>query len=130
MLKWITTFITFLTLAGSISPANAPCAVVTEISIHWTQNGHTSYRIYTEPEKVDTLLLCLRAVETDTGSAAPESPIDADCTFHIRLSDGSTKRNRLCGTQYDRDHDGSWERIKPESALRLYLYIASTPDDS
>jgi hypothetical protein len=129
MLKWITTVITFLMLAGNMSPSVSPCKTVTEISVQWIQDGQISRKTYTSPEKTDSLLLYLRAIESSTGSITPEAMDHADCTLQILLSDETVKICQLHGLQYFCEDGGFWQNMKPESALRLYLFLAATPGD-
>ena len=129
MIKWITTMITFLMLAGNMSPSVSPCKTVTEISVQWVQDGQTSRKTYTSPEKIDSLLLYLRAIESSTGSITPEAMDHADCTLQILLSDEAVKTCQLHGLQCFREDGGRWHNMKPESALRFYLFLAATPGD-
>lgn len=129
MVKWITTIITFLMLAGNVSPSVSSCRIVTEISVQWIREEHTFQKTYTDPEKTDTLLLCLRALESGVGSTNPDQPTDTECTLRLLLSDGTTKIYQLSGIQHFRENGGVWRSIKPEAALHLYLVLAATPDD-
>lgn len=129
MVKWITTIITFFMLAGNVSPSVSPCRIVTEISVQWIQEDRTFQKTYTDPEKTDALLLCLRALESSIENPAPEASGAADCTLRILLSDGTTKKYQLRGIQHFRDNDGVWRSVKPEAVLHLYLVLAATPDD-
>lgn len=103
---------------------------VTQIDIVTKQQDALLRRHYTDPQKMQSVLVYLRLL-TPTGKPEvnPEHLTDDMFLVALTFSDGSNTYYRQTGHRYVSKDDGSWFSIAPEHAVRLYELMAHTPSD-
>jgi hypothetical protein len=104
--------------------------IVTEISITCHYGAQQSYRYYNTHEKMQQVLLYLRAVSP--GFTPKDDPETLDGTIvHITLhrADGSIKVYRQKDDRYLQEGDNSWKQIKAEWGADLWRILQENESD-
>ncbi len=86
--------------------------------------------IYTQPQKMETILYYLRSLE-DLGSADtdPERIMGDRFKITVIYSDGSRRLYRQQADRFLSRDDRPWRTVDPQKAALLYPLLVSMPPD-
>ena len=123
-------FILCLLLTGCHAPQSARSKLVTEISMEVRQEQTILRRKYTDPQKMETILSYLRAMEGRAHNhSAPERYAGPRYRIELHYSDGSTgyifqHANRFLSRDFQ-----PWQEINTAHATFLLPLIESMETD-
>lgn len=131
MLNWVITILTFSLLFGgnNQNQRTAPCRVVTEITIQYTDEGSAVQKRYIRQDKMNKVLNYIRSLDPKPARNAPPEDVQ-HFEITLTLSDGTTVRYTQYGLEYLRNGDLAWQSIDPDQAIRLPLILAAIPGDT
>lgn len=123
-----------LLLCGCADAAPAPPPpvrqVVTEVDVVCLGDAGRLTRHYTDPEKMEKVLNCLRlAASRELTEEPKQAPSGSSFRIILTLSDGSRVRYRQKKDFLLQKEDGPWQRIDPEQAAGLERLLEKTPGD-
>ena len=94
---------------------------VTQIEISGKHNGIDIQRSYTEEEKMRSVLMYLRLLETGKiPSAIPDAEPTDVYRITVHLSNGEQRNYTQVDHRYFRKSTSGWESIPPNQATKLY----------
>ena len=110
--------------------APPPCKVVTQVDISCRQENLLLQRHYTDPEKMESVLLYLRLLKP-MGQPEQMPPPQLGDLYHITvsLSDGSKRNYLQMAHRYFSRDSRPWELIDPKQAAGLYFLMQKLPSD-
>ena len=130
MWNWVISVISFcLLLGGNIPDRVPPCAVVTQVTVQWNMDGTVITRGYTQQDKMNKVLNCIRALEPIPQQEIPDTSGTTEYCISVVRSDGAVSIFYQLGTTNFRKQDGTWEAIDPKDGMRLLLLLAAVPSD-
>ena len=112
-------------------PAPPLCRVVTQVDIFCQQKNMMLRRHYTQPQKMESVLLYLRLLkplgkpETDPDNVEREV-----YEISVHFSDGEKRVYRQKAHRYLSVDNKPWETIAPEQASELYKLMQHYPSDT
>ncbi len=114
-----------------ISQNSVASSIVSGITFTCESCDTLTRRVYTSPEKLRFILLCLRKLGPDFPPGVDVDAI-AGKTLHIVLdcADGSRVTYRIKNNQYIRKNGGSWRKINTESVTGFFQLIMEIPGDA
>ena len=104
--------------------------VVTQVDISCERETLLLHRHYTDPQKMESVLLYLRLLKP-IGTPQPPPEISDGALYEIilSLSDGSQRHYRQLDHRYFSKDAGPWMLIDPEQAAGLYFLMQKLPSD-
>lgn len=127
----------FLTLTAGCrsqqSEATAPEAyrVVTQIEIVYHHKPIVSEGTFSDPEKMQQILLYLRQISPyGTPAEDPEQAEGSDFYITLHYSDRSKKVYHQRADRFLRINNGPWKRIDPKKAMKLSEILATMDSDT
>ena len=110
---------------------NAPhTRVVTQVDISCRQENYALHRHYTDPQKMEYVLLYLRLLKPEGRADSPPALTSQDLyEIKISMSDGTQRNYRQLAHRYFRKDTGPWELIDPKQAAGLYFLMQKLPSD-
>lgn len=106
------------------------CRVVTGVDISCRQEHMLIRRHYTDHKKMQSVLLYLRLLDTQTASGVDPARIHDDVyEITVHLSDGNQHVYRQAAHRYFRRGSQPWQVIDPAQAAQLYSLMRQFPSD-
>lgn len=106
------------------------CRVVTQVDIFCQHEDVQIRRHYTQPQKMEYVLLYLRLLEPQGVPQIDPEQVDADVyEITVKLSDGETKVYRQKDHRYFSEGTQPWQAIDPEQASLFYRLLGQIPSD-
>ncbi|MBR2309831.1 MAG: hypothetical protein IKA47_04780 [Oscillospiraceae bacterium] len=99
---------------------STPSRYVTRIDISGFHNGTVLQRSYTGEEKMRSVLMYLRLLQTGEPIGSPESTPTDIYEVTVNLSSGEKRNYSLVDHRYFRKNSSGWESISADQAARLY----------
>ena len=107
------------------------CRVVTQVDISCQTEHMLMQRHYTQPEKMEYVLLYLRLLKPSGKPDVDPEQLNKDVyNITVFLSDGTKRLYRQKAHQYFASDSGPWKKIDPEKAAGLYRIMEKIPSDS
>lgn len=121
-----------ITGCGSRNTANKTSSkLVTQIDIVYTKQDTTVSRSYTNPEKMEVILLYLRLLRpTGKPEADPELFYDDVYKITLRFLDGHERIYRQRANRFLSAGEKPWYTVNPEHAQVLYSIMQDMPGDT
>ena len=136
MKKWAKIFfllVIFSLLSGCVAriPRQSVAgSTVTRIRIFCEPSQDLTHRIYTDPEKIRSVLLCIRQLGPDFPAGTDVDTLPGQTlTLTLYCADGSQVRYRLRNNQYLQKNNGVWRRINGETASGFFQLLLQTEGD-
>ena len=109
-----------MALLSSAKPRKAMCRYVTQVDVHCQIDGQSAHIRYTDPEKMEAMLLYLRLLRAGKPPEEDPDAIDGD-TFQITvsLSNGIQRKYIQKDHYYFRKGNNGWQSIQPQQAAGL-----------
>ena len=104
--------------------------VATQVEIHSITPAETVSRFYTQPAKIEAVLIYLRLLRPRGPVRLPEKGIDNYYEIIVHLSDGSSRMHRQCADQYATSLQGWWGIIDRRYGQQLSRLIQYIPSDT
>lgn len=112
------------------APPAPLCRVVTQVDISCRTKHMLIQRHYTNPDKMEYVLLYLRLLNPRGKPDTDPDQINKDVyEITVHLSDGSKKLYRQKAHRYFSRDSRPWETIDPAQAAGLYLLMQKLPSD-
>ena len=128
--KMLLCFLCAILLCGCKKAEPKPVTLVTRVQVQCRQAGDTVLRSYTDPEKMDAVLLYLAGARPyGVADRDPEQVIGRRISILLELSDGSTHTYRQWADRYFSKNYARWRLVDPEKAARLYGLLQALPSD-
>lgn len=107
------------------------CRVVTQVDIACRREDLLIQRFYTDPEKMESVLLYLRLLKPLGKPETDPEPLYKDVyKITVHLSDGKKRIYRQKAHRYFSKDSRTWEKIDPEYASGLYSLMRRFPSDA
>lgn len=104
--------------------------VVTRVDISCQQENMLIQRHYTDPQKMEYVLLYLRLLKFKGKPDRDPEPLDKDVyEITVHLSDGDKRLYKQKAHRYFSRDSRPWELIDPAQASGLYLLMQKLPSD-
>lgn len=104
--------------------------VATKVEIRSIAPAETVSRFYTQPAKIEAVLIYLRLLRPRGPVRLPEKGIDNYYEITVHLSDGSSHMHLQCADQYATSLQGWWGMIDPHYGQQLSRLIQYIPSDT
>lgn len=130
-------FLLILCLCGMLngcSKADLPqqpfCRVVTQIHVTAAHDGTVSHHIYTDSEKMETMLNYLRQLSPDAAANIDPDTFRSD-VFQITVSysDGNQATYYQIYNDLFKEGSGSWQKVDADQGASLYPILCSMASD-
>lgn len=120
-----------LLLTGCSRPPKPESRLVTGIQVQATRDGQVLERSYTDPQKMETVLYYLRALnDRQPVSTDPERFAGRHYRISLSYSDGSTRLIFQHADRFLSEGFGPWQRVDQNKAAFLYPLLQSIPGDA
>ena len=119
-----------ITGCGSKNTSNHSSALVTKIDIVYSQPDTTDTRSYTNPEKMEVILLYLRLIRpTGTPQADPEQFQNDVYKITLHFADGHERIYRQRANRFLSAGEKAWYTVDPDHAQVLQSIFQDMPSD-
>lgn len=130
MLSWMLCFWMLLFCGCGKETVPPACRVVTQVDIFCQHEDVQIRRHYTQPQKMEYVLLYLRLLKPQGMPQIDPEQVDADVyEITVKLSDGEVKRYRQKDHRYFSEGSLPWQTIDPEQASQFYRLLGKIPSD-
>ena len=120
-----------ITGCGSKNTNKNSSTLVTKIDIVYSQHDTTDTRIYTNPEKMEVILLYLRLLRpTGTPQADPEQFQDDVFKITLHFADGHERIYRQRANRFLSAGEKAWYTVNPDHAQVLRSIFQDMPADT
>lgn len=118
----------FLTGCAPLSPpANR---FVTGVQVQLHRSGQQLQRTYTDPQKIETVLYYLRALDAQRPAPFDPERLDgARCRIDLQYSDGTTKHIFQVADRFLSEGFHPWKWVDPKKTAFFYPLLKSMPSD-
>lgn len=104
--------------------------IATRVEIYCISTTGTLFRIYTQPAKIEAVLIYLRLLHPRGPVQLPQEEIRQYYEIVVRLSDGSRRVHRQCADCYATTAQGWWGIIDSRHGEQLARLIQYIPSDT
>ena len=125
---WMIVFCLFLTSCSQEKTELSRLVVKAEV--HYTHNGQTLRRCYTDPQELSQILMGLQLPDfAGLPTVNPESIIGDDCKVKLTYHNGTTGVILQQANRYRSVDFHAWEQIDHRQAEKLYPILEALPGD-
>ena len=114
-----------LLLCGYVSRPVAVRPIVEQVDVYATENGQEIHLCLTDPNQMDAVLGCLRAVDAHIPAENQQPSGERFCTVRVGLANGDFHIYRQVSDDYFSEDLGQWKSIDPKQGARLFSVIST-----